>query len=700
MLVVQLACPWVLVGQQSMPADPNMQNTGSQDMGGADMGGSKAAAAQMNSPMNSQMNSQSAPAEMPLPYIRTEAPVQPPAPTVDLSQTKALMGDDQVVLHLLNRMAYGPRPGDVARVEKMGIVAWLRQQLQPETIDDSALERRLAAYPAMQMNLGELMKHYPDEQMIRQALNGKGMAPGGPGEHAIYSDQMERYRIKKGKDNAPDTSKERSFDTDALLADTPKNRFDFLCKLTIPQFQNLRDNLTQEQKSQLYDGFTPQQREAVAAFNNPRQVVMSEIVQTKLLRDIYSERQLQEVMTDFWLNHFNVYMAKSQEAPYYIADYEKSVIRPRALGYFEELLVATAASPAMLNYLDNSESVGPHSVAAENGGGDKKKGAAGLNENYAREVMELHTVGVNGGYSQADVTSLAKVFTGWTIDGNNEKGAHAVFNVDKHEGGPKIVMDIRVKSNGEKEGLQMLHVLATNPHTAHFVCQKLAVRFVSDDPPPALVDRMAATFLKTNGNIRAVLASMLESADFWRASDYHAKVKTPQDYIVSALRASGAEVQGAGALNAALTQLGQPLFGHQTPDGYNMKAEAWNSTAALIARLNFAFALASNRINGVHTNWDAMLGPDAATLPPAQKESILETDLLHLPVAVRTRQTILKTISGDNQQDNAMLQQLVTKYQQKDQLTIAGANMSSAPLDPQAALAAGFLIGSPEFQRR
>jgi len=688
-LALQLACPLALTAQQSMPADPNMQNPASQDMGG---GMSPAGAP----PANGQN-------DMPLPSIRMEPPVQPPSPEVDLSKTKALMNDDQVILHLLNRMAYGPRPGDVARVQKMGIAVWLRQQLQPETIDDSALEQRLSAYPAMQMNLAELMKHYPNEQIIRQAINGKAGAPGGPGEHAIYNDQMERYRLKKdvkgGKDTG-DSSKERSFDTDAMLADTPKNRFNFLCSLTIPQFRNLRDNLTQEQKDQLYNGFTPQQREAVAAFNNPRGVVTTEIVQTKLLRDIYSERQLQEVMTDFWLNHFNVYMAKSQEAPYYIADYEKNVIRPRALGYFESLLVATAESPAMLNYLDNAESIGPHSVAAENSGRYQKKNAAGLNENYAREVMELHTVGVNGGYSQADVTSLAKVFTGWTIDGNNEKGAHAVFDVDKHEGGTKYVMDIKVKSNGEQEGMQMLHALATNPHTAHFVCQKLAVRFVSDDPPPALVDRMAATFLKTNGNIRAVLASMMESADFWRAMNYHAKVKTPQDYIVSALRASGADVQGAGALDAALTQLGQPLFGHQTPDGYNMKAEAWNSTAALIARLNFAFALASNRINGVHTNWDAMLGPDAATMSPAQKESILETDLLHLPVAVRTRQTILKAISGDDQKDRATLQQLVTKYQQKDQLTIAGANINSAPLDPQAALAAGFLIGSPEFQRR
>ncbi len=247
----------------------------------------------------------------------------------------------------------------------------------------------------------------------------------------------------------------------------------------------------------------------------------------------------------------------------------------------------------------------------------------------------------------------------------------------------------------------MLHALASNPHTAHFVCQKLAVRFVSDNPPPALVDRMAAVFLKTHGNIRSVLGSMATSREFWADANYHSKVKTPQDYVVSALRASGADVQSAGALVTALTQLGMPLYGHQTPDGYNMKAEAWNSTSALVARLNFAFALASNRIAGVTTDWDAVLGgANAASMTPVQKESTLETDLLHLPLADRTRQTILKNISGNTQQDQASLRQLVTRYQPRDPLIFACGADAPSPLDPQAALAAGFLIGSPDFQRR
>jgi hypothetical protein len=211
---------------------------------------------------------------------------------------------------------------------------------------------------------------------------------------------------------------------------------------------------------------------------------------------------------------------------------------------------------------------------------------------------------------------------------------------------------------------------------------------------------MAAVFLKTHGSIRSVLGSMVTSREFYTDANYHSKVKTPQDYVVSALRASGADVQSAGALITALTQLGMPLYGHQTPDGYNMKAEAWNSTSALVARLNFAFALASNRIAGVYTDWDAVLGAGAATMTPVQKEAALETDLLHLPLADRTRQTILKNISGNTQQDQASLRQLVTRYQPRDPLAFALRADAPAPLDPQAALAAGFLIGSPDFQRR
>jgi len=684
-LTTQFAAPYGLTAQQMMSAEPpakTVQPAAGQSMQSDGM--------------------QKADAKPALPSIDSPELQKVPAPQVDLGN-RPEMNDDHAILHLLNRFTYGPRPGDVERIRQMGPRKWLLQQLQPGMIDDSALDQRLTAYPAMKLPLDDLIVRYPDNAVIRKEMKGKGGAPGGMAERAIYADRMAKYRKtrekKAGREMDDKSNDDKVSDMDALLADSPQSRFKFLCSLSDDEFRGLRNDLTNDQRQRLLDGFTPQQREQVAAFSNPRQVVTAEVEQTKLLRDIYSERQLNEVMTDFWLNHFNVYMGKSQEAPYYIADYEKNVVRPRAMGYFEDLLDATAESPAMLNYLDNSESIGPHSVAAQQSDDDNKK-AAGLNENYAREVMELHTVGVNGGYTQHDVTELAKVFTGWTIENQNSRQVRAVFDFQKHEGGTKIVLDVRIKDNGEKEGMQMLHILATNPHTAHFISQKLAVRFVSDDPPPTLVNRMADAFLKSNGNIRVVLATMIGSKEFWADSAFHSKVKTPQDYIVSAIRASGAEVESAGALDSALTQLGMPLFGHQTPDGYSMRAEAWNSTAALIARLNFAFALSSNRINGVSVNWDAMLGHDAATMTPTQKESMLEAKLLHIPVAPRTRQTILKAISGNADQDQSTLKLLVTRYQPKDPLTFASTNTEASPLDPQAALAAGFLIGSPEFQRR
>jgi uncharacterized protein (DUF1800 family) len=454
-------------------------------------------------------------------------------------------------------------------------------------------------------------------------------------------------------------------------------------------------------------------------------VVTAEIADAKLLRDIYSERQLNEVMTDFWLNHFNVYIKKSQQAPYYIAAYERSTIRPRALGRFEDLLVATAMSPAMLNYLDNSESVGPHSQFASRAKGGKGKQPTGLNENYARELMELHTLGVGGGYTQHDVTEVAKVFTGWTVGSKrdpfgtyyNRAGMAENRNVDepiqpefdesKHEPGSKVVLGVTIKENGVNEGLQVLHMLATSPATARFISQKLAVRFVSDDPPPAMVARMAKTFLSSNGDIRQVLAAMINSPEFWTRQTYRAKVKTPQDFVVSAVRAAGADVTTPAALAGQIAELGMPIYGMQTPNGYSMKADPWNNTGALVSRMNFALALSANKVPGVTVNWPAMLGPgpaqDSDAMTPETKEAILEDKLLHERVSDRTRQTILAQISADAAQQEASLRQISVKGAKRDPLVARGGEKQQeamAPPDSQSALAAGLLFGSPEFQRR
>jgi len=641
-----------------------------------------------------------------------------------------LKGDEKL-LQVLNRFTYGPRPGDLEKLRAMGIQAWFNQQLMPKTIDDSALETKLANYPAMKLPLPDLMAMYPNQQMVRKVMTGQEGRPDGEAEKAIYKDSIERYKEKlaekkdggnnggeKAQGDAAVTAGQKALEDEAplpvdaqtLIAMQPDKRFSALCKFSPAQLKTLRRSIVPEDRLRLVQGFTPQQFEAIAAFETPQGVVGAEDIQTKLLRDIYSERQLNEVMVDFWLNHFNVYMKKSQDAPYYIAAYDRDSIRPYALGNFESLLVASATSPAMLNYLDNSSSIGPHSIFANRPPGryaTQPKKQTGLNENYARELMELHTVGVNGGYTQQDVTEVAKVFTGWTVGSREKNGipTQAQFDESKHEPGSKIVMGVTIKENGEKEGLQVLHLLATSPQTARFISTKLAIRFVSDDPPKAMVDRMTNTFMTTHGDIRKVLLAMVNSPEFFNHATYRAKVKTPLDFVVSAVRASGADVQSAGALANVIADLGMPIYGMQTPNGYSMKADPWNSTSSLIERLNFSLALSTNRVVGVKTDWSAILGDSGGSqLEPQAKEQALEARLLHLDVSDRTRQAIIGQITSDPAQQEASLQQVAVKDRKRDPLAMQPslAKMPIAELvpDPQAALAAGMLFGSPEFQRR
>ena len=633
---------------------------------------------------------------------------------------------DERLLLILDRFTYGPRPGDLQRMRALGLQAWFDQQLNPSTIDDSALDARLAAYPAMQLPLDKLMELYPTNQQIRASLDHRVGIPGGDAAHAIYHDQQERYKDRKAdkaqKTADPNAPKppppivELPKSPAEILALPPDQRFKALCHLTLPQLRELRRTLPADQRDQLTSGFTPAQVEAIAAFNGPSGVIRAEDVQVKLLRDVYSERQLQEVMVDFWLNHFNVYMNKSQDAPYYIAAYERLAIRPRALGRFEDLLIATATSPAMLNYLDNSSSVGPHSPYATGNNGPffrpgPRRRDTGLNENYAREVMELHSVGVNGGYTQRDVTELAKVFTGWTVGrrAGQEVPAQAQYDPSKHEPGPKVVMGNKIKENGQKEGLEVLRMLAASPQCARFISTKLAIRFVSDTPPPAMIERMTQTYLDTHGAIRQVLLSMVNSPEFFTAATYRAKLKTPQEFVISAVRASGAQVDSTAGMAAAIEQLGMPLYGHQTPDGYSMKAEAWNSTTQLVSRMNFAMALATNRVGGLHADPDALLKHEmtdpnapAASLSPLSKTQALEAVLLHDPISERTQQLILAQVSTDRSQQTQELRQIATIRggDPLQRLDSPAKPFDPTAADPQAALATGLILGSPEFQRR
>jgi len=706
-------------------------------------------------------------------------------------------------VHALNRLSFGPRPGDVQKVMAMGVDPWIDLQLHPEKISDSDVEARLAPFRTLRMSSREIVEEFPDNQAIKQVMDGKKPMPSDPAKRAVFQVQIARMEEKKEQkaekpevktaaatpaatpvaDSAdgsaktaeelaaaaaasPDAKPATAADanlasvpaTDAsgasamamndakdansaapsatempapstmeakatpaddpaarrreerLYADLdiaqhlaslpPDQRFKKIMAMSVDEKVAFADSLRGGKGQEFLAGLDPKQKETLLAMNNPQGVVADELMQAKLLRAIYGERQLEEVMTDFWFNHFNVFVNKGADRVL-ITDYEQNVIRPHAMGKFEDLLVATAKSPAMLFYLDNWLSVGPDSMNAEGiparprpygpyryrrfpgpGPGPnpnnnaKRKQNSGLNENYGRELLELHTLSVNGGYSQRDVTEVAKVFTGWTIDKPFEGGGF-LFDPRRHEPGPKFVLGKKIKPNGENEGKEVLHMLATSPQTAHFISLKLAQRFVSDDPPAALVDRMAKTFLKKKGDIREVLSALFHSPEFWDDGVYRAKVKTPLEFVASAVRATGADVDDAMPLARQLNNMGMPLYGAQPPTGYSMKADTWVSSSSLLNRMNFALALTSGKVRGVKVDVAQLAGG-----PPSPPDASLEISTMEA-----------KLLTGDvskQTHDSIVAQTAVAQAQPP----------AKTDRPPDASTIAGLLLGSPEFQRR
>jgi uncharacterized protein (DUF1800 family) len=616
-------------------------------------------------------------------------------------------------LHVLNRLTFGPRPGDLERVKAMGVDQWIEQQLHPEKINDSELDARLRSLPTLTMSTPELIEKFPPPEVIRAIANGKQSLPSDRVDRAVYLAQLERYQEKQERKQDPSSNatdvdnslekKGRAGPTEeegistrkklqALLEMPPDARFEALLVLSPEQRRSLSPAL-KGKNEELTAGMTPKQHEVVMAMASPQEVAADELQQAKLLRETYSERQLQEVMTDFWLNHFNVFIAKGMDH-YFLTAYERDVVRPHTLGKFEDLLVATAQSPAMLFYLDNWLSVGPNSEKATGvaASGSRRRGTSaprkpgkrvGLNENYGRELMELHTLGVNGGYTQKDVTEVARVFTGWTLKPPRE-GGEFTFDERMHDPGEKIVLGHRIKYRGKKEGLEVLHILAHHPSTAKLVSTKLALRFVSDSPPATLVDRMARTFLKKNGDIRQVLKTMLESPEFWGEDEYRAKVKTPLEFVVSALRITQTDITDARALTRQLQRMGMPLYEMQPPTGYSMKAETWVNSSALLERMNFALALSAGRLKGVHVDAERWLAREPVSVPveaPASQQTLdaLESSLLAGEVSEQTHRTIAARL---------------------DDPEISQRRLDDPAHAPNVSLIAGLLLGSPEFQRR
>jgi uncharacterized protein (DUF1800 family) len=634
--------------------------------------------------------------------------------------------EQQRAVQALDRLTFGPRPGDVEAVKAMGVDKWIDSQLHPEKISDDAAQARLAPYRTLQMSTRDIAVNFPPNQLLKAAMEGKVAIPNDPYRHGIYmagiarlQNKQEEKRDAAAQTSAPssDAMLKSASESDSanmqrkqekrevrdqagtLIALSPDARMQQILAMPLLEQSELLKSLQGPRKAALLAGLTPQQRETVVALGNPQALVDYEVQSGKLVRAIYSDRQLEEVLTDFWFNHFNVYIGKGADR-YLVTAYERDVIRPRVLGKFKDLLIATAQSPAMLFYLDNWQSEGPDSPAATGQAPQAKRAARrvngpfwprpgatypqqpnakqgqqkrrnGLNENYARELMELHTLGVNGGYTQQDVTEVARVFTGWTLKDPREGGGFE-FKERLHEPGTKTVLGHKIKENGEKEGLQVLDILAHHPSTAHFVSLKLAKRFVSDDPPPALVDEMAATFRKTDGDLREVMRTMLRSQYFWAPEVYRAKVKTPFEFVVSALRATDADVTETQPLLNTLNKMGMQIYGMQPPTGYSTSADAWVNSAALLDRMNFALALVNNRIGGVQFDQTKLL-PNAASDDPYASQVRLEQLLLAGDISPQTHQTIEKEIG-----------------------TVAPA---AAPT-PNSNTTVALLLGSPEFQRR
>jgi len=706
--------------------------------------------------------------------------------------------DQRRALHALNRLTFGPRPGDVQQVMAMGVEQWVDLQMHPEKIDDTALNARLEPLRTLRMSMREIAEDFPDGQEITQVRNGKKPMPSDPARRAVFQVQLARQEERKerkeegGKNgvaaatpdkagsaqadastmaaatdgangNEPHTAintamngamidgtnsgggssdpvaeaKSATQDQDTMAAAAPPPPMKLTAEekeharlreeqlysdlevqqlLNLPSDQRFKKILSMSPQAQVgladslrggkgqafLEGLTPKQKETLLAMNNPGGVVTGELAQAKLLRAIYSQRQFEEVMTDFWCNHFNVFMDKGLDR-LMLTSYERDVIRPHALGKFEDLLVATAKSPAMLFYLDNWLSVGPNSAQAlgipANSYGPYRrprplrpkpgKRTSGLNENYGRELMELHTLSVNGGYSQRDVTEVAKVFTGWTIDKPAEGGGFR-FDPRMHEPGAKFVLGHRIKPKGEGEGLEVLHRLATSPQTAHFISLKLAQRFVADDPPPALVDRMAKTFQKKKGDIREVLDTLFHSPEFWDGGAYRAKVKTPLEFVASAVRATGAEIEDAQPLVGQLNRMGMPLYGAQPPTGYSMKAETWVSSSALLNRMNFALALTSGKIKGVKVDAAHLSGGSASPPDATAMLATLEASLLVGGVSRQTHDSIVAQIDAAGKNG----------AQPKVDNKAGTRKPGGAARPPDVSTIAGLLLGSPEFQRR
>jgi uncharacterized protein (DUF1800 family) len=514
-----------------------------------------------------------------------------PDPPADRPTAIPTRPDAATSVHVLSRLGYGPRPGDIERIQSIGFATYIDEQLNPERIKDDEIARRLAGFETQTLSTRELAERYFIPALMERRERQRSRASQGESGQASQPTEM-----------------------------SPEMR-----------------------------------REEPSAAMQEERTVLAELGQQRLLRAIYSERQLNEVLVDFWFNHFNVFAGKGADR-LYLTEYERDVIRPHVLGKFRDLLGAVAESPAMLFYLDNWMSADPNMAERADrrpgrqgprrgrtpGPGGRKPGTGsqaladlnvqrrrptGLNENYARELLELHTLGVDGGYTQKDVVEVARALTGWTITTPRQGGGFR-FDPRLHDAGEKTVLGHRIAAGGGKnDGERVLDIVAAHPSTARFIATKLARRFVADEPPAALVGRAAARFRETGGDLRETVRVIVTSSEFFAPDARRAKVKTPLEFVASAARATGASVANALPLLRSLRDLGMPLYMCQPPTGYDDTAEAWVNTGALLNRMNFAVALATGTLRGVRIDPALISGPgDAAARRAAVTRALLGGD--------------------------------------------------------------------------
>jgi uncharacterized protein (DUF1800 family) len=585
---------------------------------------------------------------------------------------------DRQAVHVLRRLTFGPRPGDLQQIRKLGVQKWIDLQLHPDRIPENVvLDEKLKALTTLNQPLWQLFESYggaPPVNLIQppSAIAMSSLAPQDR-TRLLNCSVDERETIL----NALDPEKRQ-----LVLGAIPPNMLNGLPEALIQeattarqrevearnqerrrQMPPLRELLTPEQlrvansgrpeeKLALLDSFDqnkrrqvlrmlPMQslaaipalrREAMAA-SQPQQFVNFELTEQKLLRAVYSNRQLEEVLVDFWVNHFNVFNGKGP-ARILLTSFERDAIRPYVFGKFKDMLLATARHPAMLYYLDNWQSQSPRDDLPVPPPGVRRPG---LNENYGREIMELHTLGVDGGYTQADVVAVARAFTGWTIY-DPQRFAEYQFNPAFHDRKEKVILGHVIPAMGaEQDGLQVIDLLAHHPSTAAFISRKLAQRFVADDPPKSLVDRMAATFSSTDGDLRAVLQTLFSSTEFLSDAAWQSKVKSPLEMVVSAVRAVAGDVSDTFVLAQRIADLGEPLYGKVEPTGYPNTSEGWTNTAGVLGRINFATALASDQIPGVKVDRDRFSG---------RRGSDVAADLLNGAPSASTLTAIEKGVAG------------------------------------------------------